>query len=90
LRERLSLHSGSAIFAWIVGDEQAALELATDLQAEGFFVPAIRYPTVAKGAARLRISVTAVHTAEQICSLCDAIKNLKKQRRNQGVRDEAQ
>jgi 8-amino-7-oxononanoate synthase len=82
LRERLSLHSGSAIFPWIVGDEQAALELATDLQAEGFFVPAIRYPTVAKGAARLRITVTAVHTAKQICSLCDAIKNLKKQRRN--------
>ena len=82
LRERLSLHSGSAIFPWIIGNEQAALELATDLQAEGFFVPAIRYPTVAKGAARLRITVTAVHTAEQICSLCDAIKNLKKQRRN--------
>lgn len=82
LRERLSLHSGSAIFPWIVGDEQAALELATDLQAEGFFVPAIRYPTVAKGAARLRITVTAVHTAEQICSLCHAIKRLKKQRRN--------
>jgi 8-amino-7-oxononanoate synthase len=82
LRERLSLDSGSAIFPWIVGDEQAALELATDLQAEGFFVPAIRYPTVAKGAARLRITVTAVHTAEQICSLCDAIKNLKKQGRN--------
>jgi 8-amino-7-oxononanoate synthase len=82
LQERLSLHSGSAIFPWIIGNEQAALELATDLQAEGFFVPAIRYPTVAKGAARLRITVTAVHTAEQICSLCDAIKNLKKQRRN--------
>ena len=82
LRERLSLDSGSAIFPWIVGDDQAALELATDLQAEGFFVPAIRYPTVAKGAARLRITVTAVHTAEQICSLCDAIKNLKKQGRN--------
>jgi 8-amino-7-oxononanoate synthase len=82
LQERLSLHSGSAIFPWIIGNEQAALELATDLQAEGFFVPAIRYPTVPKGAARLRITVTAVHTAEQICSLCDAIKNLKKQRRN--------
>src|SRR3984893_5804146 len=82
LRERLSLDSGSAIFPWIVGDEQAALELATDLQALGFFVPAIRYPTVAKSAARLRITVTAVHTAEQICSLCDAIKNLKKRGRN--------
>lgn len=77
LRGRLSLHLGSAILPWIVGNEQAALELATDLQAEGFFVPAIRYPTVAKGAARLRITVTAIHTAEQICALCGAIKTLK-------------
>jgi 8-amino-7-oxononanoate synthase len=82
LRERLSLHSDSAIFPWIVGSEQAALELATGLQAEGFLVPAIRYPTVAKGTARLRITVSAAHTAEQICSLCDAIKRLKKQKRN--------
>ena len=74
LRERLSLPASSPIFPWIVGDEEAALELSGDLQAEGFFVPAIRYPTVAKGAARLRITVTAAHGTEQIASLCDAIK----------------
>jgi 8-amino-7-oxononanoate synthase len=66
--------ASSAIFPWIVGDEKAALNLAGALQSEGFLVPAIRYPTVAKGAARLRITVSAAHEELQIRSLCQAIK----------------
>jgi 8-amino-7-oxononanoate synthase len=73
-REDVTAHS--AIFPWIVGDEKAALDLAAVLQSEGFLVPAIRYPTVAKGAARLRITVTAAHKAAQIRELCKAIKRL--------------
>jgi 8-amino-7-oxononanoate synthase len=69
-------NAGSAIFPWIVGNEQAALDLASALQNEGFLVPAIRYPTVAKGSARLRITVTASHKEDQIRSLCEAIKRL--------------
>jgi 8-amino-7-oxononanoate synthase len=68
----------SAIFPWIVGDEQVALDLAAALQSEGFLVPAIRYPTVAKGAARLRITVTAAHQEDQIRALCEAIKRMTK------------
>ena len=68
----------SAIFPWVVGDEQAALDLASALQSEGFLVPAIRYPTVAKGAARLRITVTAAHEEDQIRSLCKAIWKMTK------------
>ena len=68
--------AGSAIFPWMVGDEQAAIDLASGLQGEGFFVPAIRYPTVAKGSARLRITVTAAHKEDQIRSLCQTIKRL--------------
>jgi 7-keto-8-aminopelargonate synthetase-like enzyme len=64
----------SAIFPLIVGDEKAALDLAAALQSEGFLVPAIRYPTVAKGAARLRITVTAAHKAAQIEALCSMIR----------------
>ena len=67
---------GSAIFPWIVEDEQAALDLAAALKSEGFLVPAIRYPTVAKGSARLRITVTASHEEDQIRALCEAIKRL--------------
>jgi 8-amino-7-oxononanoate synthase len=66
--------ASSAIFPWIVGDEKATLDLAAALQGEGFLVPAIRYPTVAKGAARLRITVTAAHKASEIEALCDMIK----------------
>ena len=68
--------ANSAIFPWTVGDEQAAIDLASALQKEGFFVPAIRYPTVAKGSARLRITVTALHEDNQIRSLCRAITRL--------------
>jgi len=68
--------ANSAIFPWIVGNEQAALDLTSALQSEGFLVPAIRYPTVAKGAARLRITVTASHEEDQIRSLCQAIERL--------------
>jgi 8-amino-7-oxononanoate synthase len=63
----------SAILPLIVGDEQSALDLASALQDEGFLVPAIRYPTVGKGAARLRITVTASHEDGQIRALCEAI-----------------
>ncbi len=68
--------ASSAIFPWIVGDEKVVLDLASALQGEGFLVPAIRYPTVAKGTARLRITVTASHEENQIRSLCEAIKRL--------------
>jgi len=69
-------NAASAIFPWIVGDEQAAIDLASALQTEGFFVPAIRYPTVAKGSARLRITVTALHEEDQIRSRCQTIARL--------------
>src|SRR5437016_4211727 len=68
----------SAILPWLVGDEQAALDLATALKSEGFLVPAIRYPTVAKGSARLRTTVTAAHEENHIRSLCEAIKRLSR------------
>jgi len=68
---------GSAIFPLIVGNEKAALDLAAGLQSEGLLVPAIRYPTVAKGAARLRITVTAAHEASQIRTLCETIERLR-------------
>ena len=64
----------SAIFPLILGDEQQALDLSHVLRKTGFFVPAIRYPTVARGSARLRITVTASHTEDQIRALVAAIQ----------------
>ncbi|CAN5620102.1 8-amino-7-oxononanoate synthase [soil metagenome] len=69
----------AAIIPWMVGDERRALDLARALQQENFFVPAIRYPTVAKGAARLRITISAAHSALQIASLGEALGRLAKQ-----------
>ncbi len=67
----------SAIIPIIIGSEDTALGAAQWLQESGFFVSAIRYPTVAKGAARLRITLSADHTREQISSLCKALATLR-------------
>jgi 8-amino-7-oxononanoate synthase len=65
--------NGSAIHPLIIGPEEGAIELARSLQAEGFLVPAIRYPTVPRNEARLRITVTAAHAEAQIRDLVQAI-----------------
>jgi 8-amino-7-oxononanoate synthase len=66
----------SAILPLIVGDESKAVSLAKELRERGLFVPAIRYPTVARGAARLRITVTATHTAEDVSQLAAALEEI--------------
>jgi len=67
----------SAIFPLIIGDEQQAVDLAHSLRKEGFFVPAIRYPTVARGSARLRVTVTAAHTEDQIRALAGGVQRVR-------------
>ena len=56
----------SAIIPIIIGDEAKALRISETLQNEGVLIPAIRYPTVAKGQARLRASLMATHTKEEL------------------------
>jgi 7-keto-8-aminopelargonate synthetase-like enzyme len=63
----------SPIFPVVVGDEQQSLNLARMLYANGFLAPAIRYPTVARGSARLRIALSSLHSLEQIQSLTRTI-----------------
>ncbi|MGD0016920.1 MAG: 8-amino-7-oxononanoate synthase [Verrucomicrobiia bacterium] len=58
--------SQSPIIPIIVGKETAAVEMSQRLFKRGIFVPAIRFPTVPKGKARLRVTVTARHSAEDI------------------------
>lgn len=74
LPTRLAAKTASAILPVVVGHEQSALELAERLRASGFLVPAIRYPTVAMGAARLRITLSAGHTPNQVRGLAEALK----------------
>lgn len=56
----------SAILPIMVGEESKAVGLATALRERGVFIPAIRYPTVARGEARLRLTVTATHSLEDV------------------------
>ena len=58
--------SPSAIVPIVIGDEAKALQVSAKLQEQGILIPAIRYPTVAKGQARLRASLMATHTHEQL------------------------
>jgi 8-amino-7-oxononanoate synthase len=57
-----------------VGDEVVATRVADGLRREGFHVPAIRYPTVPRGAAILRVTVMAGHTSAQIDALVEALE----------------
>lgn len=66
----------SAIIPIIIGDEAKAVAAAETLREKGIFVPAIRYPTVARGRARLRVTLTAAHSAEDIAKLARAIGDL--------------
>jgi 8-amino-7-oxononanoate synthase len=66
--------SASHIIPVIIGDNKKTLEISKKLFEKGFFVVAIRPPTVAPGTARLRISVQSDHTKEQMDSLCKAIE----------------
>jgi 8-amino-7-oxononanoate synthase len=63
----------SPIFPLILGTEKSALHLAAKLWDNGIWAQAIRPPTVPPGTARLRLTVTAGHTTEQIQKLTWAI-----------------
>ena len=65
----------SAILPLMIGDEREALALAERLREAGVWVPAVRYPTVARGAARLRITVSAAHQTKHLNALLEALGN---------------
>ena len=63
----------SAMVPLMVGGEREAVALSERLLEANVFVPAIRYPTVAKGAARLRLTLSADHTPVDIEELLEAL-----------------
>lgn len=67
--ERLGFSIGpgkTAIISLLIGDASKAVYFSEQLMKEGIFIPAIRPPTVPKGSSRLRITVMATHTREQL------------------------
>jgi 8-amino-7-oxononanoate synthase len=79
LRERirqLNSEFQSAIIPILIGDENKAILAAEKLLAQNIFVPAIRFPTVARGKARLRVTLAAAHSENDIFDLARALKTL--------------
>ncbi|MGV0434233.1 aminotransferase class I/II-fold pyridoxal phosphate-dependent enzyme [Corynebacterium ureicelerivorans] len=79
--QRLAAYLGmgewpSPIIPVPIGDEANAVRASVALRDAGYFVPAIRWPTVPRGEAMLRVTVMATHTDEQIDGLANAISRL--------------
>ena len=71
-----TLDSQSPIIPLLVGDTDAALALSEALLAHDIYAPAIRPPTIPAGTSRIRMSVTAGHTPEQIDYVLEALRTI--------------
>ena len=67
------MNSATAIQPLLIGDNAAALALASALDRQDLWVPAIRPPTVPVGTARLRITLSAAHTTDDVQRLIDGL-----------------
>ena len=72
------MSSDTAIQPIVIGSNENALNAAKALDAAGIWVPAIRPPTVPAGSARLRVTLSASHTREQIDSLIKSLHDIEK------------
>jgi 8-amino-7-oxononanoate synthase len=72
----LRVQAAGPIFPIVIGATDRATAAAAALWERGFFLPAIRPPTVPEGTARLRISLTALHEPAHVDSLVDAISEI--------------
>jgi len=70
------LPSATAIQPLIIGDNVATVQIADALLREGLWTPAIRPPTVPDGSARLRITLSAAHSAMDVEHLCKALSQV--------------
>lgn len=83
LRSRLELSrwqvlpSRTAIQPVVIGDNAETLAVGRALREEGLWVPAIRPPTVPPGTARLRISLSAAHSFDDVERLATALNRLE-------------
>jgi 8-amino-7-oxononanoate synthase len=67
---------GSAIIPMMIGEEGRAMQITADLMQQGVFIPAVRFPSVARGQARLRLTMTAAHSRADIDQLLAALRSL--------------
>ena len=67
------MDSSTAIQPLLIGSSERVMQVAEQLRTRGFLVGAVRPPTVAEGAARLRITLSSTHDEKNITQLLDAI-----------------
>ncbi len=72
-----AIHDCVPIVPLIVGSDRRAVEVSRNLRDDGFYVPAIRPPTVLEGSARLRISLSASHDEQMVEDLVGALRRQK-------------
>jgi len=60
----------------VLGDEARAVDASRALRDRGFYVRAIRPPTVPRGTSRLRVALTAGHTDAQVDAFLDALEDV--------------
>ncbi|KFI05310.1 8-amino-7-oxononanoate synthase [Massilia sp. BSC265] len=72
------LASSTAIQPLIIGGNEDALRVAAGLHEQGLWVPAIRPPTVAPGTARLRVTLSAAHTHDEVAQLASTLNELER------------
>ena len=68
--------SSTHIIPIIIGSNEKTLQVSEELKSKGYYIPAIRPPTVKEGSARLRISLTADHTLKDFVNVLDIINNI--------------
>lgn len=68
--------SNTPIISLLIGDANQAVEFSEQLMEEGIYIPAIRPPTVPQGSSRLRITVMATHTEEQLRMVVDHVSEI--------------
>ena len=74
LGSALGVPVSSPIVPLLIGPEQQTVDASMELLQRGFHVPAIRPPTVPPGTSRLRVSLSAAHTDEDLQQLIDALR----------------
>jgi glycine C-acetyltransferase len=70
--------SSSQIIPILIGEEKFAVNISNELLTKGIFAQAVRYPTVKKGSARLRISLSSLHSKTQLIYTLDRLEKLGK------------
>jgi 8-amino-7-oxononanoate synthase len=74
------LPSDTAIQPIVIGSNAEALQMAAALLEQGLWVPAIRPPTVPENTARLRVTLSAAHSAQEVGQLIFALNQLERNR----------